>query len=299
MSEDISMPNLDAVILGDNQFFGINHMSDQKALEEAIYFADDNRVVGLMRDALAVGVRGFMFNTHDRLERITSLVRGDGSFTDARFYISLPYAHKYADRVAEKGVLGALTGFVDAGRTPGAILSSLWHGGVGIVTKDVLLLMRLLVDSELHAVRGLNVSAVFLQNIVTDLLLAYRARDVFVAFADHVRQRLSCEVGFVTMNLPALARFLREDCGFSAPLICAAVNPIGYLMNPSREAYDEILQDGDVRIVAMSVFASGAVSAEAAALYVGRFRTIRSVVVGASSRRHIETAQALFSSAVR
>jgi len=44
---------------------------------------------------------------------------------------------------------------------------------------------------------------------------------------------------------------------------------------------------GDCRLIAMSVFASGALPAPQALEYVCRFPRIRSIVFGASSRSHI------------
>jgi aryl-alcohol dehydrogenase-like predicted oxidoreductase len=52
-------------------------------------------------------------------------------------------------------------------------------------------------------------------------------------------------------------------------------------------AYEDMMTRGNCRLIAMSVFASGALPAQYALEYVCRFPRIRSIVFGASSRSHI------------
>jgi hypothetical protein len=52
-------------------------------------------------------------------------------------------------------------------------------------------------------------------------------------------------------------------------------------------AYDELIVKGRCRLIAMSVFASGALPAREALEYVCRYPQIRSIVFGASNRRNI------------
>jgi len=198
----------------------------------------------------------------------------------------MPYAHKYANAVNEKGMMGALNDFVFADRSAAQVLGTLARGAMSIVTQDMVKVMKLLVDAEMRMFKGLNVKAVFLQNIVTDLLLGLGAKTVFVDFANHIRSTYGVEPAFNTMNLPQLVDFLLK-CGIENPIVCSSINKIGYLMNPNRQAYEETISTKPFSPMAMSILASGAVPPKEAVEYVASQKNIRSIVFGASSKPHI------------
>ena len=156
---------LDRIILGDNQFFGINHMSEEKGRSLAIRFKDIKSIIRVIDTAYECGVRAFMFNTHDRVEKICDHFRANpGRYVGLRLYPSMPYAHKYANAVHEKGLVGALNAFVFSGRSIRQVAGTVIRGGMSVINKDMIEVMKLLVDAEMRMFRGLNVPAVFLQN---------------------------------------------------------------------------------------------------------------------------------------
>ncbi|MFC1462378.1 WecB/TagA/CpsF family glycosyltransferase [Verrucomicrobiota bacterium] len=284
---------MDRIILGDNQFFGINHMSQTRAAERGVRFATDEAVLKVVDTALDCGIRAFMLNTNDRVAGLCEHFRSHPSrYSDMRFYVSMPYAHKYASAVNEKGVIGAVREIVLRDNSGPQIMSMLAHGGMGLLKQDPFELMRVLIDAEMKAFRGLNVEVMFLQNIVTDLLLGYGVKEVFVQFADYIRKKYDAEPGFITLNMPMLVDILL-DCGIENPIVCSAVNKIGYLMNPDIASYDTCLAEKRFRPMAMSILASGAVPPREAVDFVARKRMIQSIVFGASSRAHIEHTKAL------
>jgi hypothetical protein len=279
--------NMDRIIFGDNQFFGINHMSEEKAQAQAELFKDTNAIIRVIDVAYECGIHSFMFNTHERVRQICDHFRANRSkYNDLRLYPSMPYAHKYANEVNEKGVIGALSGFIFRGRSASQVLDTIVRGGMSIMNQDMVEVMKLLVDSEMRMFHGLNVQAVFLQNIVTDLLLGIGAKEVFVEFSRHIKRTYGVDAAFNTMNMPKLADFLL-DCGIENPIVCSSINKAGYLMCPSIEAYEETLKNKCFRPMAMSILASGAVPPKEAVEYVAKQKNIRSIVFGASSKTHI------------
>ena len=134
-------------------------------------------------------------------------------------YPSMPYAYKYANAVNEKGMIGALNEFVFAGRSIGQAASTIIRSGMSVLNQDMIQIMKLLVDAEMRMFRDLNVQAIFLQNIVMDLLLGMKAKKVFVEFARHIRNTYGVDPAFNSMNMPALAGFL-IDCGIENPIVC-------------------------------------------------------------------------------
>jgi hypothetical protein len=71
------------------------------------------------------------------------------------------------------------------------------------------------------------------------------------------------------------------------PIICANINKIGFRMCGGMEAYEQLFTEGSARLIAMSVFASGALPPREALEYVCKRPRIESIVFGASSRRNI------------
>ncbi len=286
---------MDRIIFGDNQFFGINHMSEEKAQAQSERFKDINAIIKVIDTAYECGIHAFMFNTHDRVAELCDHFRANpDKYADLRLYPSMPYAHKYANAINEKGMIGALNDFVFVGPL-GQVLSRIARGAMSIVNRDMMESMKLLVDVEMGMFRELNVRGIFLQNIVTDLLLGMSNKEVFIEFAEHVKKTYGVDPAFNTMNMPHLVDFL-EECGIRNPIVCSSINKVGYLMCPNREEYERTLATKQFRPLAMSVLASGAVPVDEAIDYVCRLPNILGIVFGASSKTHIsETRQMILS----
>lgn len=284
---------MDRIIFGDNQFFGINHMSEEKAQAQSERFKDINAIIQVIDTAYDCGIHAFMFNTHDRVAQLCDHFRAHpAKYADLRLYPSMPYAHKYANAVNEKGMIGALNEFIFSGRSVGEAFQTILRGGKSVLNKDMIEIMKLLVDAEMRMFKGLNVQAIFLQNIVTDLLLGLGVKEAFVQFARHIRKAYNVEPAFNSMNMPNLVGFLRE-CGIENPIICSSLNKAGYLMSPNVQAYEQVLSNNSFRPMAMSILASGAVPPKEAIEYVCRFKNIKSIVFGASSANHIQQTREL------
>ena len=272
------------ILFGDNQFFGINHMSEEKARAQAIRFGDIQEIIDLLDAAYDSGIHVFMCTTHDRIGEICAHVRSHPErYSKLEFYPCMPYAHKYANAVTEHGAIDALKRFLPAEGT----FLALVRGGVSVATRDVEGMARLLIDAEMKMFSGLRTPIIFLQNVVTDLLLGMGIKDAFRIFADHVRERYNAEPGFITMNLPRLLDVL-EEVGIPDPIVCANINKIGFRMCGGIKLYEEEIASRKFRPVAMSVLASGAITPREAIEYVCRQKKIQSIVFGASSKRHIK-----------
>ena len=274
---------MDRVLFGDNQFFGVNHMSEEKARQQAMRFQNIAAVIDVLDDAYAEGIKTFMCTTHERIVDVCEHFRVNRErYPGYRFYPCLPYAHKYANAAAELGVLGAVRSFLPQENALGALL----QGGVSLATKDIEGLANLLIGAEMKMFAGLDTPVIFLQNVATDFLLGLGFNEAFRIFADCVRDRYRAEPGFITMNAPLLLKTL-DKVGISNPIICANINKIGFRMCGGMDAYDELIIGGRCRLIAMSVFASGALPPQEALEYVCKYPQIESIVFGASSRRNI------------
>jgi hypothetical protein len=165
-------------------------------------------------------------------------------------------------------------------------------GSVALANKDVETIMQLLIDAEMKMFHGLRTPVIFMQNVITDLLLGLGMKQTFRIFHDHVRSRYGAEPGYITMNVPALLDVL-EPLGIDNPVVCANINKIGFRMCGGVEAYERAISQRRFRPVAMSVLASGAIPVREAIQYVCDQPRIESIVFGASGRGNIRQTKAL------
>ena len=283
---------MERILFGDNQFFGVNHMSEEKARAQAMQFKDTAAIMRVLDHAYDAGIKVFMCTTHDRVGEVADIVRANPQrYPDFEFYPCMPYAHKYANSVGEVGIIETLRRFA-----PGNIVEMLFTGAVSAVTQDMDKLARLLVDAEMKRFTGLKTPVVFLQNVVTDLLLGLKLNHMFAVFAKHVEEKYGAEAGFITMNLPRLVAAL-EQVDIKNPIVCANINKIGFRMCGGVDAYREVIRSGRCRTIAMSVFASGAIPPQEAIEWVCGLRGLQSIVFGASSPGNIRQTKELIEQA--
>jgi hypothetical protein len=273
---------MDRILFGDNQFFAVNHISDEKSMSQSIRFKDDQAIIKTLDYAIEAGVNTFMCTTHDRISNICEAIRENPEkYRHFKIFPCMPYAHKYANAVTELGIAGTLKQYV-----PGNFVGSLFKGGVAFLSKDYMAIMELLIDAEMKMFKGIQTPVVFLQNVITDLLLGLRMSDVLVTFHTYVAKKYNAEAGFITMNLPMLLNVL-EDAGIKNPIVCSSINKAGFRMSGGKRVYEETLRTRKFRAIAMQVLAGGAVSPREAIEYVCGLPNIESILFGASSRSNI------------
>lgn len=284
------MEKIDNIIFGDNQFFGINHMSQEKAQQLSERFFDTNNIYKVYDMAFDCGIKAVMLNSNDRAKEICNHFRGNKSRYDSvNWYPSIPYPHKYANLVAEKGILPAINDVLFKDNSAMGVLGIMAKGGSAVLGKDAIKLMQMLIDVEMKIYKGLNVKAVFLQNIVTDLILGFEIREVFYEYCEYIKKNYNAIPGLITQNMPHLLNKLKE-WDIKGVVICSSYNKIGYLMSPDVESYSEVAASNnpeDYQLMAMSTLASGAIPAKEAYEFINN-QNIQSVVFGASSKNHIE-----------
>jgi hypothetical protein len=104
---------MERILFGDNQFFAVNHISDEKSRAQSIRFKDDAAIIKTLDYARESGVNTFMCTTHDRIANICDIIRANPSkYSDFKIYPCMPYAHKYANAVTELGIMGTLKEYV-------------------------------------------------------------------------------------------------------------------------------------------------------------------------------------------
>ncbi len=285
------MEQLDKIILGDNQFFGINHRSQEKAEEMLKRFGNIDNIFEVYDNAFECGVKAVMLNSNEKAMAICDRFRANKSkYGDIAWYPSIPYAYKYANMVNELGIFPALNEAIFKGNSAKGVLGMMAKGVTLAVTKDAMKLMEMLIDVEYKMFRDLNVKVFFLQNIITDLMLGYNVKAIFEHYAEYVRKKYKVTPGFVTLNMPYLKSKL-EEWGIEDVVICSSINAAGFNMHPSKEEYEKVIAANDpskYQLMAMNVLASGSITVKESFDYINSLN-IQSVVFGASSKGHIKS----------
>ncbi len=285
---------MDKVLFGDNQFFAVSHMSDEKSRAQAIRFKDDVSIIKVLDQAIETGISTFMCTTHDRIANICDHIRAyPAKYGNFKIYPCMPYAHKYANAITELGIMGTIKQYV-----PGNIFGTFAKGGLAFLSKDFLKLMEILIDAEMKMFKGINTPVIFIQNVLVDLLLGLKMMDVLVEYDSYIRKKYNAEPGYITMNMPMLLDAL-ESAGIENPIICSSINKTGFRMSGGIALYEKYLTERHFRPIAMQVLASGAIRPKDAIQYLSNFPKIESVLFGASSKSHIQETKELIEEYVR
>lgn len=273
---------MERILFGDNQFFGVNHVSDEKSRAQMMKFKEDKTILRTIDIAREEGVNTFMCTTHDRIANICDLIRQDPEkYKGFNIYPCMPYAHKYANAVTELGIVGTLKQYV-----PGNFFGSLFKGGIAFVSKDYMAMMELLIDAEMKMFKGINTPVIFIQNVLTDLIMGLGMKDVLKEYHEYIIKKHNAEPAYITMNMPMLLDML-ESVGIKNPIICSSINIDGFRMSGGKELYEQTLKTRQVRAIAMQVLSGGATPVKQALEYVCNLPNVESILFGASSKGNI------------
>lgn len=287
----ISMEKIDKIVFGDNQFFGINHRSQQRAEEMLKFFGNINNIFAVYDSAFDCGLKAVMLNSNEKAIAICDHFRANKSkYGELAWYPSIPYPYKYANMVNELGIFPAISEVVFKGNSAGGVLGLIGKGASAVLTRDAMRMMEMLIDVEYKMFRDLNVKVLFLQNVITDLILGYDIKEVFEHYCEYIRKKYNVLPGFITLNLPYLKNKLAE-WGIEEVVICSAINAAGFNMHPTKEEYEKVIAANDpskYQLMAMNVLNSGSISVQESFDYINSLN-IQSVVYGASSRNHIKS----------
>jgi hypothetical protein len=279
---------MDKVLFGDNQFFAVSHLSDEKSREQAIRFKDDTSIIRVLDQARELGINTFMCTTHDRIANICDHMRANpDKYGEFNIFPCMPYAHKYANAVTDLGIIGAVKQYI-----PGNLFSTFTKGGVAFLQKDFIGLMEIFIDAEMKMFKDIKTPVIFIQNVIVDMILGLKMLDIFREYDSYIRKKYNVEPGYITMNMPLLLDSL-NSVGIENPIICSSINKIGFRMSGGRAIYEKYLTEKALRPIAMQVLAAGALRPGEAIEYLGQFPKIESVLFGASSKSHIQETKEL------
>lgn len=239
------------LILGDNQFFGINHHDLQKGKQTKLKFSTKEKITDFISETIKLGLDGFMINSNDIGYNIVNdyIIKGK-----EEVHFSIPYPHKYATQVNEEGMLSLLKYFI----SKTSLILLLRTLPKFVLTRNVKYLVPLVTSLEIpkNLQKG---STIYMQNIVTDLILGLKRFDLLEAFSMEVRRK-GYKPGIITLNPVLLDSYIKDSniINKSDVTICFNINEAGFNVFPSKEiVVDFINKNHNYKLMGMSVFSSG------------------------------------------
>ena len=276
------------IILGDNQFFGVNHFDIQKGEKTKLKFDTTKKIENFINDSLVCGMDGFMINSNDKGYELISNNQFDGN---KEIHYSIPYPHKYASMVNENGMMSILKHvFKNTSMIKNII------GGVKLVATQNLkhmtpLALNLEVPKNLK--KG---SYVYMQNIITDLLIGMGRGDILIEFIKSVTN-MGYKPGIITLNPIMFDELLnkQEDTNWLKDLIvCFNINQDGFNVFPSLGVVEDFIKSRPkYQLMGMSVFASGASNIPSSVSYIKKLN-LDYVVFGTSRLENVKSNLNLF-----
>lgn len=239
------------IILGDNQFFGVNHFDLEKGAESKRLFDSTDKITAFLKEALDNDLDGFMINSNDYGFKIIS---NESFNTTKEIHYSIPYAHKYANMVNEEGMMSLFSHVMKNT----SLISNITGALKFIALIDLKHLIPLVVDLEVpkQLPKG---SYVYLQNIITDLVMGLGRHDLLAQFITSV-QKKGYKPGIVTLNPIMLSEALQEqEVDISNMIMCFNINEAGFNVFPNKSEVEAFAKyPHSFKKMGMSIFSSGA-----------------------------------------
>jgi hypothetical protein len=269
-------------ILGDNQFFGVNHHDIDKGDKSKELFTSDESIIHFIQSSIDFGLDGFMINSNNRGYNV---VKNISNSVFCEFHYSIPYPHKFAAIVNENGMLELLR-YVFKKSSYSALFL---HLPLFFLTGNLKKIIPLIVDLEIpkNLPKG---SYVYLQNIVTDLLLGIKRYDLIEAYCNSIIQK-GYFPGLITLNPILLDEIIGAlNLNFEKDLIvCFNINHVGFNVFPNKEDVEKfVFKNTGYKKMGMSIFSSGGSSSIESSLNFIKKLPLDYVVYGSSKLENIE-----------
>lgn len=274
------------LILGDNQFFGVNHADLEKALKTKELFSTQQKISKFIHKSLNLGLDGFMINSNELGFKVIEEYDFKAHPTECHY--SVPYPHKYAGIVNESGMIALITLVLRQLR-----LRDLFSVFRFMLTWNAIHLLPIVVRMEVPKSLPKG-SIVYLQNVITDMTLGLQNGDKILGAYINCVQVLGYKPGLITLNPAYLFDTLSHKYSSQEIYLCFNINYSGFNVFPStlkvESTISELKQHTKWKLMGMSVFSSGSqnISIDTSINYIKKL-DLDYVVFGSSRLSNIET----------
>jgi hypothetical protein len=284
------------LLVGDNPFHNISHLSQERARTRTEDPGDPKYAASLIMTSLENGADGFMFSVSETTLSILKELRERGSIERLSLYAIVPYAFEYVRLTTQLGGIPGLAEKFGREILTSKNVKAIGFGLKGILTADPATIMKTYLAYEISRVKSsaskkAHLHSVLLHQLITDMALALNLDWLFKSYVDFfASQRIT--PGFNTGNFAFLInKFIEWDIDFRKVTIAAPFNKVGFQMTPSIEECEKALEKiSEPVVVAISVLAAGYLCPREAAEYIATLPNIKGIAVGVSKEKQaIET----------
>ena len=279
-----------SLLVGDNPFHGISHLSQQRARERPLEQTQKStqQAYRIVECAVENGADGFMFSVDEVTLSIIGQLQKSPKAAKARLYAIAPYAYEYVRKSTQTGGVSGLAMNLAREMVFSSNVRVITSNLNGRVRFNLSSLLKTYVAYELARIKTasgniMRLDAFMLHEIVTDMALALNLEQLFkeyIAFLEsrHVRP------GFETRNFSILVdKFNRWNIDLGKLTLTASFNNVGFQMCPSKRECEEALKVAcGAEILAMSVLAAGYLKPAEAVGYLANLEGLSGAVIGVS-----------------
>ncbi len=288
------------LIVGDNPFQGISHLSQERARSrDEADVSQADQAADVVLASLKNGADGFSFSVSERTLSILQTLRERKSIDKINLYPMVPYAFEYVRIATQTGTPGLVKRFAKQVALSGdirAVLEGFWS----VVRVDPEGFVNTYLAYELSRIKSsagkqANLVSVLLNEVIGDMGLALDLDWLFRSFISYLSKR-GITPGFNTRNFPYLVRKFNEwNINLDETLIVTPFNKAGFQMNPSKEECEKTLQSlRSPTVLAISVLAAGYFKPSEALDYITSLGNLKGAVVGVSTEQQARELFPLF-----
>ncbi len=295
----MSSDNQKLLLVGDNPFHGISHLSQERARSRSEIPDSPSAKADVVMAAIKNGANGFMFSVSDVTLSILKVLRERKELNQVKLYAIVPYAFEYVRIATQTGTPGLAKRFVNQIIASGDI-KTLFGGLSAVAMMSPKGLMKTYLGYEISRIKSVagkkaNLESVLLHEVITDMALALNFEWLFKSYISYIQQR-GITPGFNTRNFPYLVNKFKEwNVDLNSVVVATQFNKAGFQMNPSREECEKAASElSTATIFAISVLAAGYYKPAEAADYISTLKNLKGVVAGTSREQQAKELFALF-----
>ncbi len=277
------------LLVGDNPFHGISHLSQERARARSSSQNQENidRAANLVELSLENGANGFMFSVSETTLSIIKKLSGYKT-ENLNLYAIVPYAYEYVRRSTQTGGVSGLAKQLGKEMIFSKNATVIAQNLGGLMRFNPSALLKVYVKYELSRIKSVinndaSIKTVMLHEIVTDMALALSMEQLFKSYIKFM-EKANIRPGFETRNFAYLVnKFDEWNIDFSKLTLTSSFNKVGFQMCPSKRECEEAIKVAhNAEVIAMSILAAGYLKPEEAVEYVGSLQGVSGMVVGVS-----------------
>jgi hypothetical protein len=279
------------LLVGDNPFHGISHLSQQNVKNRGTGITHAKYASDIVKTAIENGANGFMFSVSETTLSILHMLPEKEPKERLNLYALVPYAYEYVRLATHEGGLPGLAKRFAKEVLQSGNLKTVGVGLKGVLTSDPMDVMKAYLSYEIIRVkasaknRGV-LRSVLLHEVITDMAIAHNLESLVKSYIKFMNDH-GIEPGFETRNFSYLVNKFKEwDIDFKGIVLAAPFNKIGFYMNPSKDQCEKALADvSGSTVIMMSILAAGYLKPKEAIDYVRGLPNANAIVVGVSNEQ--------------